>query len=347
MAFPQLLVGPWNGWIAPQGTTFPLPNEVPALPWIPFTDEDADLAPSGIKIMRESEYADFRPAGHVNPTKKWRTGSQWKFSGEIANLSLQRMADLIEDGAVVSEVALGEVKGIRMTNPGAGYGLAAPAITIGAPDATQATATAVQTSGGITGITITDGGSGYQTAPTVTIADEHSGSGATATATIANGVVTGITITAPGTGFTDNPSVTIAAPTTRQATATAVLSNGAVVRVNVTDAGRGYVNAPSVTLAAPSGGGTTAQAEAQLRGRKSMILGNRNIVLPESHVLFRGASPEADLFGEMAQFEITRGVFTSSIDSQFGTESPAMLAWEVCALYDDAIQGACRYLAGT
>ena len=75
----------------------------------------------------------------------------------------------------------------------------------------QATATAVVTSGFVTGINVSYGGSGYVSMPTVTISG-GGGSGATAHATISGGVVTAITMDTAGSGYTSPPAVTVAAP---------------------------------------------------------------------------------------------------------------------------------------
>jgi phage tail sheath protein FI len=75
-----------------------------------------------------------------------------------------------------------------------------------------------RTSNGILTIPVTTQGSGYTTAPAVTIAAPGAGGAqATAVAVLGTGAnagkVVSITITNPGEGYTSNPTVTIAAPT--------------------------------------------------------------------------------------------------------------------------------------
>lgn len=76
----------------------------------------------------------------------------------------------------------GGVMGVKLVAGGSAY--VTPVVTIGAPPAggTQATASAVVTSGVITQINITNWGLGYITTPTVTITDAGGGTGASGTA---------------------------------------------------------------------------------------------------------------------------------------------------------------------
>lgn len=71
---------------------------------------------------------------------------------------------------------------------------------------TEATATAVLTSGAVTSATITEGGTGYASAPTITFSG-GGGTGATATATVTAGVVTAIAISAGGSGYASAPTM--------------------------------------------------------------------------------------------------------------------------------------------
>src|SRR6185437_14810827 len=64
----------------------------------------------------------------------------------------------------------------------------------------QATATAVVTSGFVTAINVVLNGSGYVSAPAVTISGGSPTKGATAHATISGGAVTGITVDDAGSG---------------------------------------------------------------------------------------------------------------------------------------------------
>jgi phage tail sheath protein FI len=75
-----------------------------------------------------------------------------------------------------------------------------------------------RTANGILTIPVTTQGSGYTTAPAVTIAAPPAGGAqATAVAVLGTGInagkVVSITVTNPGEGYTSNPTVTIAAPT--------------------------------------------------------------------------------------------------------------------------------------
>ena len=130
-----------------------------------------------------------------------------------------------EADAIVED---GELKGIKVTNPGSGYEKdRPPKVTVIGGAGAMAMATVENV---VTRIPIEDGGSGYTSAPTVTIT-EGSGSRATATATVsAGGAVTGITVTNGGSGYTSAPTVTITGGGGTGATATATV-NGVVTKI--------------------------------------------------------------------------------------------------------------------
>ena len=106
----------------------------------------------------------------------------------------------------------GQITGITVVNPGAGY-TSAPSVTF---------------SGGlgVTAINVTAGGSGYTSAPTVNITG-GGGTGATAIAIVSGNQVTGVTITSPGTDYTSAPTISFSGGGGTGATATAVVTTPA------------------------------------------------------------------------------------------------------------------------
>ena len=164
--------------------------------------------------------------------------------------------------------------GLKLTNPGAGYALPAPVVTIAAPaSGTQATATAT-IGAAVKSIAITNPGANYTSPPTVSFNNAGTnGTGAAGTAVLAPRSVASFTVTAGGSGYTTAPTVTIAPPagcvinttTCVRATATAtVKANGQrnVTGLTLTLAGAGYTSVPAVSFS--GGGGTGAAATAVL-----------------------------------------------------------------------------------
>ena len=178
------------------------------------------------------------------------------------NLLLVR-ADAGHLNAVATQT--GGLGTLTINNTGSGYSstLAAPAVTVGAPDiagGTQATATVTLSGGAITAIAVATQGSGYSTPPTVTItpAAGDSGIGATATAVLTSGAVTSITVNTGGSGYKAVPTVTLSGGTPITAATVGAVTVGASIisTITIVNAGTGYSSVPSVTIAAPPSGTT-------------------------------------------------------------------------------------------
>jgi FtsP/CotA-like multicopper oxidase with cupredoxin domain len=140
-------------------------------------------------------------------------------------------------------VSGGQVTGVTLTNPGAGY-TEVPGVTFVA-------------GGSLTALSITNGGSGYSAAtPPVVTLTGGGGTGATAAATVnAAGVVSGLTITSAGSGYSTSPTVSIAPPAVVAASGTAVLAGGSVSAVTISNGGLAVAGSvPTVSFsAAPAG----------------------------------------------------------------------------------------------
>ena len=157
------------------------------------------------------------------------------------------------EAVATATVVAGEVTGIVVSSPGAGY-TSAPEVVITstdpAPGGSGATATAnVSPLGVITTIDVVVNGVGYTVPPIVEIVPTGSGVGATATATIdSTGAVTGIVVDLPGSGYNTAPIINII-PEGSGATATAVIQAGAIVNVIIDTPGTGYVTPPLISFA--------------------------------------------------------------------------------------------------
>ena len=189
---------------------------------------------------------------------------------------------------------------LTVSTAGSGYTstVAAPAVTVGAPDidgGTQATATVTLSGGAITAIAVTAGGSGYTvggTTVTITPASGDTGSGATATVVVnSSGTITGVTVTAGGSGYKALPTVTLSGDGTLATLGAATVGSSTISAVTITNAGSGYSTAPTVTVAAPPSGTTaTITPTIQTAGLK--------IINGESYNISYGLG--AGLVGEFA-----------------------------------------------
>ncbi len=146
----------------------------------------------------------------------------------------------------------GGISAITVTNPGNGY-VTAPIVSITAPGmtpTTQASATAVISSGVLTSIAVVESGFGF-TAPEVTITGGSPTAGFNATA-VASGGVDDFVLTSGGSGYTIQPLVEFSLPNLPSgipATGSATMdANGVVDGVAIVDPGSGYTSAPTVTI---------------------------------------------------------------------------------------------------
>ncbi len=161
-----------------------------------------------------------------------------------------------------AQIAGGQVTGVTLTNPGAGYN-EVPSVTFVA-------------GGSVTSVALTNGGSGYTPGSTLPVAIAapppincivsaatpvcpSSPVQATATANVnASGVIASITINTAGSGYSSSPAVVIPAPGVVAATASAVLGTGTLAGtvggVTMIGNGSGYAAAPAVTFSAPPSG---------------------------------------------------------------------------------------------
>jgi len=133
-------------------------------------------------------------------------------------------------GATASSTvnAAGQVTGISLLTPGAGY-TGPITVTIAAPAGPFAAATATASiTGGVVGVALVNSGSGYLTAPAVTIDPPPSPVQAVASAVLTGGVVISITVTNPGAGYTAGaPTVSLGGGAAGgQATASAAVTGG-------------------------------------------------------------------------------------------------------------------------
>lgn len=169
------------------------------------------------------------------------------------------------------------VSSTTITAGGSAY-TSAPAVTFSAPPSggTQATGTAVVTSGAVTGITITNAGAGYTDGPPTITFSGGGGTGATATATVVHPTVVFTVPTGQPTLYyyctahsgmggqadtpaeTEDPEVIIKAEVTSNEVSSLILING----------GKGFASAPVITISGGGGSGATATGTIATKTRK-------------------------------------------------------------------------------
>lgn len=106
----ELVAAPLKVYLAPVGTAFPDVDEDegdldPA--WVNLgTQTDKNYTDSGVEVEHSEETNDFTPAGSTMPVKRFRTGENFTISLELADISPDVYA-LVMNDAAVTDVAPG------------------------------------------------------------------------------------------------------------------------------------------------------------------------------------------------------------------------------------------------
>ncbi len=231
-----------------------------------------------------------------------------------------------------ANLTYGQVIGITITNPGAGY-ITAPVATISDLGGASASVTVplAAATGQLLGVNIVNPGTGYTAPASITI-NSATGTGASGTASVSAlatvggvlvpsgvpsttpvGVVTGLVFSNAGAGYTSVPAVQFNnnGTATTAASATVQLSNavGAITGVTLTNHGAGYTAVPAGTITAANGTASAGTGASLVPVIASSGVGAQAIALTTSSFSYPTLTKaEQELFDDYGRYNSTGGV---------------------------------------
>lgn len=208
-------------------------------------------------VTVSSENVLVRQFGGPNDSNFQSFFSAANFLSYANNLLLVRADSTLAKNAVA--VPTGGISALDIDVAGNGYDstLAAPAVTVSAPDedgGVQAQISVTLSGGAITAVAVQNGGSGYVTAPNVVITAPGKTGGTTASFTVVinAGSVTNVIVDTGGSGY--KGTVTAAFSAGNAIAGSVTVASSSIATATIVTAGSGYASEPTVTVAAPPSG---------------------------------------------------------------------------------------------
>lgn len=101
----EILVEPFEIFLAPVGTAFPAVSATPSGEWKVLGKQgDKSYSEAGATVTMSNTFASFMPAGAVRKRKIWRTEQMWNVAAELADFSLETMATIMDNSTVTGSV---------------------------------------------------------------------------------------------------------------------------------------------------------------------------------------------------------------------------------------------------
>jgi len=89
----EIVAAPFELWVAPVGTTFPLIDEAPESPWtLVGTSGDLNYTEDGVTVSHKQKTDIFRALGSTGPRKIFRSEEDQTISLKLADISLEQYA---------------------------------------------------------------------------------------------------------------------------------------------------------------------------------------------------------------------------------------------------------------
>lgn len=101
----ELIVAPYTVYLAPVGTAFPLVNAAPAGTWFKLgTSGPKSYDAKGVTVSHPQTIQKFTPAGGTAARKAWRSDEQFLIDFELADLTPEQYAKVLNDATVNTTV---------------------------------------------------------------------------------------------------------------------------------------------------------------------------------------------------------------------------------------------------
>jgi hypothetical protein len=97
----EVLIEVFEAYVAPVATAFPACSATPAGEWKPVGKQGTDsYSEAGATVTMAQTTAQFTPAGSPRPRKVWRTEHTWQVAFEVADMSPETIALLMNNATV-------------------------------------------------------------------------------------------------------------------------------------------------------------------------------------------------------------------------------------------------------
>jgi hypothetical protein len=97
----EIIVEPFEAWVAPVGTAFPACSATPSGLWKTIGQHgDHNYSEAGATVTMSQTLATFTPAGSPRPRKVWRTEHVWQCAFEVADMTPETLALLMNNPTV-------------------------------------------------------------------------------------------------------------------------------------------------------------------------------------------------------------------------------------------------------
>jgi len=113
----EIIAAPYDVWVAPTGTAFPLLTVAPAVPWARLgTRGNMNISEDGITVAHEEEIEEFRMLGATGPVKAARVSEGLSLSFVLHDLTLEAYQAVLGFNPLTSVPASAGVPGSRSIN---------------------------------------------------------------------------------------------------------------------------------------------------------------------------------------------------------------------------------------
>ena len=113
----EIIAAPYEVWLAPVGTAFPVINVAPAGTWTRLgTNGSRNISEDGVTITHEDEIEEFRMLGATGPIKAVRTSEGLSASFVLHDLTLEQYLHILNMNTMTTVPAGTGVAGHRHVN---------------------------------------------------------------------------------------------------------------------------------------------------------------------------------------------------------------------------------------
>lgn len=113
----EIVVSPYELWLAPVGTSFPDPATTPPSPWVKIgTNGNRNYTEDGVMVTHSQTLEEARVAGATGPIKATRTAEGLKIGMKLLDLTLEQYAHALNEASVTTTAAGSGTSGTKSVN---------------------------------------------------------------------------------------------------------------------------------------------------------------------------------------------------------------------------------------
>ena len=107
----EVIAGPLTLWVAPVGTAKTLVNANPNASWTKLgTNGNLNYSDKGVTVEHDETLGFFQPAGSTGKRKAWRQSEDLFISAELADLTAEQYAIVLNNAAVTTQAGPPAIK---------------------------------------------------------------------------------------------------------------------------------------------------------------------------------------------------------------------------------------------